>query len=76
VPVRAHAEGVSTGQAASLYLFTIYLGSSIFGSVAGSAWHSAGWPGVALLAVVLFVISAALSLWLRRIPTLLPPTTK
>jgi YNFM family putative membrane transporter len=76
VPVRAHAEGVSTGQAASLYLFTIYLGSSIFGSVAGSAWHGAGWPGVALLAVVLFVISAALSLWLRRIPTLLPPTTK
>jgi YNFM family putative membrane transporter len=70
VPERAHAGGVSTGQAASLYLFTFYLGSSIFGSVAGSAWHTAGWSGVVTLAVVLFAITAALALWLRRIPTL------
>jgi YNFM family putative membrane transporter len=71
VPVRAHAEGVSSGQAASLYLFTFYLASSVFGSLAGSAWHTAGWPGVVLLAVVLFAVTAALALWLRRIPTLL-----
>jgi MFS transporter, YNFM family, putative membrane transport protein len=71
VPVRAHAEGVSSGQAASLYLFTFYLASSVFGSLAGSAWHAAGWTGVVLLAVLLFVLTAALSLWLRRIPSLL-----
>jgi YNFM family putative membrane transporter len=71
VPVRAHAEGVSSGQAASLYLFTFYLASSVFGSLAGSAWHAAGWLGVVLLAVLLFAVTAALALWLRRIPTLL-----
>jgi YNFM family putative membrane transporter len=71
VPVRAHAGGVSTGQAASLYLFTAYFGSSLFGSLAGAAWHTAGWPGVVALAVLLFAIAAALTLWLRRIPTLL-----
>lgn len=75
VPVRAHAQGVSSGQAASLYLFTLYLGSSVFGSLAGAAWHADGWPGVVTLAAVLFVITAALALWLRRIPTLLTATT-
>lgn len=74
VPVRAHAGGVSTGQAASLYLFTSYLGSSVFGSVAGSAWHGAGWPGVVALAVLLFGIAVALTLRLRAVPTLLTTT--
>ena len=40
-------------QAASLYLFAFYLGSSVFGSLAGAAWTGAGWPGVVVLAVVL-----------------------
>lgn len=75
VPVRAHAEGVSSGQAASLYLFTMYLGSSVFGSLAGAAWHAASWPGVVALAVLLLGITAALAFWLRRIPTLLTATT-
>jgi MFS transporter, YNFM family, putative membrane transport protein len=76
VPVRAHAGAVSTGQAASLYLFTLYLGSSVFGSLAGTVWHSTGWPGVVVLAVVLFAVAGGLTLWLRRIPTLLttPPS--
>jgi YNFM family putative membrane transporter len=40
-----------------------------------SAWHAAGWLGVVLLAVLLFAVTAALALWLRRIPTLVtsPP---
>ncbi|MGW5259960.1 MFS transporter [Microbispora sp. NPDC004025] len=70
VPARAHAGGVSTGQAASLYLFTYYLGSSIFGSLAGHAWTDAGWPGVVALAVLLLTATGALTLLLRRTPAL------
>ncbi|MEV4324446.1 MFS transporter [Microbispora rosea] len=68
VPARAHAGGVSTGQAASLYLFTYYLGSSVFGSLAGRAWTDAGWPGVVALAVLLLIGTGALALLLRRTP--------
>ena len=75
VPVRAHAEGVSSGQAASLYLFTFYLGSSVFGSVAGWAWHAAAWSGVVALSVLLFAVAAALTFWLRGIPKLVTTTT-
>ncbi len=71
VPARAHAGAVSTGQAASLYLFTYYLGSSVFGTLAGPAWHVATWPGVVTLAVVLLAITGMLAMFLRRIPTLL-----
>jgi MFS transporter, YNFM family, putative membrane transport protein len=71
VPARAHAGGVATGQAASLYLFTYYLGSSVFGSLAGPAWSQAAWPGVVALAVLLLSVTGGLSLVLRRTPTLL-----
>lgn len=70
VPARAHAGGVSTGQAASLYLFSFYLGSSAFGSLAGSAYDLTGWPGVAGLAVVLLLVSAGCARGLRRTPSL------
>ena len=46
VPVRAHAGGVASAQAASLYLFAYYLGSSVFGNLAGHAWTIGGWPAV------------------------------
>jgi YNFM family putative membrane transporter len=36
------------GQASSLYLFFYYLGPALFGAVAGSLWHTAGWTGVAI----------------------------
>jgi YNFM family putative membrane transporter len=72
VPTRAHAGGVAAGQAASLYLFAYYLGSSVFGSVAGQAWTVGAWPGVVALATALFLISGLLALWLRRIPSLDP----
>jgi MFS transporter, YNFM family, putative membrane transport protein len=70
VPVRAHAAGVPAAPAASLYLFSYYAGSSIFGSLSGTAWSLAGWPGVTVLAAVLFVAGAALSAGLRRVPAL------
>ncbi|MEO5853072.1 MAG: MFS transporter [Nocardioides sp.] len=72
VPARAHAGGVATGQAASLYLFAYYLGSSVFGSVAGRAWTLAGWPGVVTLTTLLTAVTLGLALLLRRTPTLLP----
>ncbi len=71
VPARAHAGGVSTGQAASLYLFSFYLGSSAFGSLAGSAYDLTGWPGVVGLAVTLLLVSAGCARGLRRTPSLL-----
>lgn len=72
VPARAHAGGVSTAQAASLYLFAYYLGSSGFGSLAGFAWAQGGWPVAAALVAVLFGVAGALALVLRRTPVLTP----
>ncbi|HET9172974.1 MAG TPA: MFS transporter [Actinospica sp.] len=70
VPARAFAGGASTAQAASLYLFTYYLGSSVFGSLAGSAWADAAWPGVVGLAALLLCIAGTLALRLRGTPAL------
>ena len=72
VPARAHAAGIASGQAASLYLFTYYLGSSIFGSLAGPAWTRGAWPAVVALALALLLASGLLAAWLRRIPALDP----
>lgn len=74
VPARAHATGVGAGQAASLYLFAYYLGSSAFGSAGGHVWATRGWPAVAALAAGLLVVTAALaatprSAGVRRTPT-------
>lgn len=65
VPARAHAGGVSAGQAASLYTFTYYLGSSVFGSLGAKAWSDVGWPGVVALTVTLLLVTGALALRLR-----------
>jgi MFS transporter, YNFM family, putative membrane transport protein len=72
VPARAHAGGVASGQAASLYLFAYYLGSSIFGSLAGRAWALDAWPGVVALTLALLLVSGLLTARLRRIPALDP----
>lgn len=72
VPVRAHAGGASASQAASLYLFTYYLGSAVFGTAAGVAWTRGGWLGVVALALVLLAATAALTGVLRHTPTLVP----
>jgi YNFM family putative membrane transporter len=70
VPARAHAGGVATAQAASLYLFTYYLGGSVFGSAAGRVWTGGGWPGVVTLGTVLLAVTVALAVLLRRTPVL------
>ena len=70
VPARAHAGGVAAGQAASLYLVAYYAGSSVAGSLAGTAWSVAGWPGVVLLSAVLVAVSGLLALRLRKVPAI------
>jgi len=70
VPVRAHAGGVAPAQAASLYQFSYYLGSSVFGNLAGRAWTEGAWPAVVALALSLLIVSGLLAAWLRRTPAL------
>ena len=72
VPLRAHLGGTSAGQAASLYLFTYYLGSAVFGTASGAAWTRAGWPGSVALSVVLMLLVMVLAVLLRRTPSLVP----
>jgi YNFM family putative membrane transporter len=72
VPGRAHAGGIAAGQAASLYLFAYYLGSSVFGSLSGRAWSAGAWPAVVVLALVLVAVTGLLAAVLRRLPSLDP----
>lgn len=65
VPTRAHAGGVASGPAASLYLVAFYAGSSLFGSIAGGAWTWAGWPGVVGLSLTLVLAGTVAAVWLR-----------
>jgi YNFM family putative membrane transporter len=65
VPARAHAQGVGPGQAASLYLFSFYIASSVAGTVAAAAWTSVGWSGVVALSSALLLVSAVLAGVLR-----------
>jgi YNFM family putative membrane transporter len=58
----------SAAQAASIYLFAYYVGSSISGPLAGDAWSSAGWIGVMTLAGSMLVAALAVSLRLRVTP--------
>jgi YNFM family putative membrane transporter len=66
VAVRAAAGGRAVGQAASLYSFWYYVGSSVGGTLAGRAWDGAGWPAVAVLAGALTVGALVLSVVLGR----------
>lgn len=65
VPARAHAGGVSAGQAASLYTFTYYLGAAVFGSLGAQAWTGFGWTGVVAVTVALLVVTGGLAMLLR-----------
>ena len=54
-------------QAASLYLFSYYTGSSLWGWCGGLAWMSGGWSGVVALCSGLLAGALALALLLARI---------
>jgi YNFM family putative membrane transporter len=63
-------------QAAAFYLFFLYVGSSVLGSMGGIAWSRARWPGVAGFLTVLLVIALLIALRLvavKPLPENLPP---
>jgi YNFM family putative membrane transporter len=72
VPTRAEMGPGGTGQAAAIYVFAYYLGSSVFGSLAGQAWSAGGWPAVVALAGVLILIGIGLTVVLHRTRSLIP----
>ncbi len=55
-------------QAASLYLFSYYTGSSLIGWLGGIAWLREGWGGVVALCMVALVLALALTAPLARRP--------
>ena len=57
-------------QAAAFYLFFLYVGSSVLGSVGGIAWSRAGWPGVAGFLIVLLVMALLIALRLVAVKPL------
>ena len=57
-------------QAAAFYLFFLYVGSSVLGSVGGIAWSRARWPGVAGFLSVLLVIALSIALRLVAVKPL------
>jgi MFS transporter, YNFM family, putative membrane transport protein len=65
--VSRRAQGAKA-QAASLYLFTVYLGSSVAGSAGGLAWARHGWAGVVALAAALVVAGLLISFRLAILP--------
>jgi YNFM family putative membrane transporter len=60
--------GADRAQAASLYLFFYYMGSSVLGSVGGIAWSDAGWRGIVGFAGVLLLVALAIAVRLRFVP--------
>jgi MFS transporter, YNFM family, putative membrane transport protein len=62
--------GTVSAQAPALYLLAYYAGSSVAGTLAGSAWSLEQWTGVLVLGGSLLAIALAVSLRLRRTPPL------
>ncbi|HHJ4328409.1 TPA: MFS transporter, partial [Klebsiella pneumoniae] len=58
------------GQAAALYLFCYYLGSSLAGTAGGLFWQGLRWPGVSLFIAGLLALALLISLQLTRVPPL------
>jgi len=70
--------GAAKAQAASVYLFCYYMGSSIAGASGGLFYASHGWNGVALFVGALVLAGLLIALALTRLPPLVnvatPPT--
>jgi len=56
------------GQAASLYLFSYYLGSSVAGTLGGLFWQYGHWWGVGGFIGSLLVLALLVALYLMRLP--------
>ena len=73
VAARADLASGGIGQAASLYLVSYYLGASLFGGLAGTAWSTGGWPLVVALLGTLTLGTIVLSLFLQTVPAMTTP---
>jgi YNFM family putative membrane transporter len=67
--------GAAKAQAASVYLFCYYMGSSIAGASGGLFYASHGWNGVALFVGVLVLAGLLIALRLFRLPPLVDVAT-
>jgi len=67
--------GAAKAQAASVYLFCYYMGSSIAGASGGLFYATYGWTGVALFVGVLVLLGLLIALWLFRLPPLINVAT-
>jgi YNFM family putative membrane transporter len=70
VGLRAHR---AKAQAAALYLFFYYVGSSVAGSAGGVFWDRAAWPGVAGFVAALLIIALAMAAIAARETTAVAP---
>ncbi|MEO7051421.1 MAG: MFS transporter [Rhodanobacter sp.] len=68
--------GAAKAQAASIYLFSYYMGSSIAGASGGLFYASHGWTGVALFVGALVLAGLLIALRLIRLPPLLNVVTE
>jgi YNFM family putative membrane transporter len=62
--------GAARAQAAALYLFFFYLGSSTMGTLGGIAWSRAGWMGVTLFTGSLITLALLIALRLVAVQPL------
>jgi MFS transporter, YNFM family, putative membrane transport protein len=65
----------SKAQAASLYLFFYYLGSSVAGTAGGFFWRLYGWAGVVAFLAGLLAVALTVSLRLTRLEPITPAAT-
>lgn len=65
VAARAHIKALPVGSASAAYLFTYYLGSSVFGTTAGAAWQFDGWNAVGWMNLALLAICFIVAILIR-----------
>lgn len=53
------------GSASAAYLFSYYLGSSVFGTTAGTAWQFGGWGAVGWMNLALLVVCLTVAILIR-----------
>ena len=76
VATRAHPASAARARPPRCTCSPTTSGSSVFGSVTGTAWAAGGWSPVVLLSLVLVLVGLGLSLALRRMPSLLEPAAR
>ena len=72
VSARAYLGCRSTGSAAAMYLFSYYLGGSVLGTLAGTAWRHGGWTTLAIGTLIALALGLVVSLLVRRTAAFVP----